>query len=178
MYTGTRPGVSPAIRAEKGWRGTPGACSQVFCHSIRCMLYAFISTETCSLYHRQNHNHHNNTTTKQQLQQQQAQTGCALTFFAQLTESSWTETSWRELRSEGESGGCVRGIVTSSRPSAWPLPRIRTTQLYGDRRWQGPGGGNEQYYRAKFRNIPPPRRHALSTFPLDRRRCACRLVAA
>ena len=42
--------------------GTPGACSQVFCHPIRCMRYAFISTETCSLYHRQNHNHHNQPT--------------------------------------------------------------------------------------------------------------------
>ena len=26
-----------------------------------------------------------------------------------------------------------------SRPSAWPLPRTRTTQLHGDRRRQGPG---------------------------------------
>ena len=41
--------------------------------------------------------------------------------------------------SDAESGGCVRGIVTNSRPSAWPLPRSRTTQLYGDRRRQGPG---------------------------------------
>ena len=49
------------------------------------------------------------------------------------------------------------GGMSSSR-SPWPLPRIRTTQLHGDRRWQGPGGGNEQYYTAKFRNIPPPRR--------------------
>ena len=38
MYTGARPGVSPAIRAGKGVVGTPGACSQVFCHPIRCML--------------------------------------------------------------------------------------------------------------------------------------------
>ena len=38
--------------------GTPGACSQAFCHPIRCMRHAFISTETCSLYHRQNHHHH------------------------------------------------------------------------------------------------------------------------
>ena len=30
--------------------GTPGACSQVFCHPIRCMRCAFISTETCSLH--------------------------------------------------------------------------------------------------------------------------------
>ena len=32
VYTGTRPGVSPAIRAGEGVAGTPGACSQVFCH--------------------------------------------------------------------------------------------------------------------------------------------------
>ena len=38
VYTGTRPGLTPAIRAGKGVAGTPGACSQVFCHPIRCML--------------------------------------------------------------------------------------------------------------------------------------------
>ena len=47
---------------------------------------------------------------------------------------------------------------TSSSRSPRPLPRTRTTQLHGDRRWQGPVGGNEQYYTAKFQNIPLPRR--------------------
>ena len=32
VYTGTRPGVPPAIRVGKGVAGTPGVCSQVFCH--------------------------------------------------------------------------------------------------------------------------------------------------
>ena len=31
------------------------------------------------------------------------------------------------------------------------------------RLWRGPGSGNEQYYTAKFRNIPPPRRLVPST---------------
>ena len=35
VYTGTRPGVSPAIRAGKGWRGRR---ELAFCHPIRCML--------------------------------------------------------------------------------------------------------------------------------------------
>ena len=48
MYTGTRPGVSPRHQGGEGVAGTPGACSQVFCHPIRCMRSAFISTETCS----------------------------------------------------------------------------------------------------------------------------------
>ena len=38
VYTDTRPGVTPAIRAGNGVAGTPGACSHVFCHPIRCML--------------------------------------------------------------------------------------------------------------------------------------------
>ena len=37
MYTGTLPGVSPAIRAGKGWRGRRELAPQVFCHPIRCM---------------------------------------------------------------------------------------------------------------------------------------------
>ena len=32
VYTGTRPGVSPRHQGGEGVAGTPGACSQVFCH--------------------------------------------------------------------------------------------------------------------------------------------------
>ena len=49
--------------------GTPGACSQVFCHPIRCISLAHIDRDMChtrSLYHHHhnhnhnhNHNHHN-----------------------------------------------------------------------------------------------------------------------
>ena len=59
----------------------------------------------------------------------------------------------------------LAGISSSRLPR--PLPRIRTTQLHGDRRWQGPGGGNEQYYTATFPSIPPPRRQAPEYFSLD-----------
>ena len=37
MYTGTRPGF-PRHQGGEGVAGTPGACSQVFCHPIRCMF--------------------------------------------------------------------------------------------------------------------------------------------
>ena len=40
----------PRHQGGEGVAGTPGACSQVFCHPIRCMRCAFISTETCSLH--------------------------------------------------------------------------------------------------------------------------------
>ena len=71
-----------------------------------------------------------------------------------------------ESAAQRESGGCVRGKDTNSRPSAWPLPRKRTTRLYGDR-WQGPGGGNDQYYTATFRSIPSPGGRHPSTLPWD-----------
>ena len=37
----------PRHQGGEGVAGTPGACSQAFCHPIRCMRCAFISTETC-----------------------------------------------------------------------------------------------------------------------------------
>ena len=40
----------PRHQGGEGVAGTPGACSQVFCHPIRCMRCAFLSTETCSLH--------------------------------------------------------------------------------------------------------------------------------
>ena len=36
VYTGTRPGF-PRHQGGEGVAGTPGACSQVFCHPIRCI---------------------------------------------------------------------------------------------------------------------------------------------
>ena len=40
VYTGTRPGF-PRHQGGEGVAGTPGACSQVFCHSIRCISGAW-----------------------------------------------------------------------------------------------------------------------------------------
>ena len=37
VYTGTRPGFPRHLGGE-GVAGTPGACSQVFCHPIRCIV--------------------------------------------------------------------------------------------------------------------------------------------
>ena len=83
--------------------------------------------------HPPTHHHHHH---------HKAQTGCAL-LFCVGNRCAWLILAGDHLRvvspSDAESGGCVRGIVTNSRPSAWPLPRSRTTQLYGDRRRQGPG---------------------------------------
>ena len=40
VYTGTRPGF-PRHQGGEGVAGTPGACSQVFCHSFRCISGAW-----------------------------------------------------------------------------------------------------------------------------------------
>ena len=79
--------------------------------------------------------------------------------------SRWTSVGSpsQELPSGEEGDDCVLlGGMSSSR-SPRPLPRSPTTQLHGDRLWQGPGGGNELHYTAKFRNIPPTRRLVPST---------------
>ena len=49
----------PRHQGGEGVAGTPGACSQVFCHPIRCISLAHIDRDMChtrSLYH--NHHHH------------------------------------------------------------------------------------------------------------------------
>ena len=48
--------------------------------------------------------------------------------------------------------------------------RTRTSQLYGDSRWRGPGG-NEQHYKVTFWSFPPPKRQELSTSPLTSKMC-------
>ena len=57
VYTGTRPGLTPAIRAGKWWRGRRESDSQVFCHPIRCM-HRRLWTNILVVYHRPHHNHH------------------------------------------------------------------------------------------------------------------------
>ena len=73
-----------------------------------------------------------------------------------------------ELLGAAESGGCARGYVTSSNPSAWPWLRCCTTRttrctpstaLHGARtatRARGGGESDEKKYTAKFRKTPPP----------------------
>ena len=61
---------------------------------------------------------------------------CCVTFVARWTLAG---SPGLELPSVGEGDDCVLlGGMSSSR-SPTPLPRTRTTQLHGDRRWQGPG---------------------------------------
>ena len=50
VYTGTRPGVSPAIRAGKGWRGRRELAPRRSATRISCMRWR-ISTETCVIHH-------------------------------------------------------------------------------------------------------------------------------
>ena len=89
----------------------------------------------------------------------------ACPFFLFASPVKWTPAGSpvQELLSVGEGDDCVLlGGMSRSR-SPRPLPRTPTTQLHGDRLWQGPGGGNELHYTAKIRNIPPPRRLVPST---------------
>ena len=44
--------------------GTPGACSQVFCHPIRCMLMRSYRQRHVRCNHRPYHNHHNHHTSR------------------------------------------------------------------------------------------------------------------
>ena len=57
VYTGTRPGVTPPSGRGRGGGDTgsllPGVLPPNSVHA-----HAFISTETCSLYHRPYHHHH------------------------------------------------------------------------------------------------------------------------
>ena len=58
VYTGTRPGLSPAIMAGKGWRGRRELALRCSATRIRCMhrrLWIYIVV----VYHRPNHHHHN-----------------------------------------------------------------------------------------------------------------------
>ena len=77
----------------------------------------------------------------------------------------------REQRGDAASAGCGRtGGMSSSRcKCSWP--RTNTRPPHGDRAGPGAGGGNEQYYTATCRSIPPPRRQALSTFPWTSKMC-------
>ena len=55
VYTGTRPWLTPAIRAAKV-AGTPGACSQVFCHQLAARRNE--PGQTRRFLNHLNHHHH------------------------------------------------------------------------------------------------------------------------
>ena len=50
--------ADPRHQGGEGVAGTPGACSQVFCHPIRCMLRCGLSTEIFHILSGPHHNHH------------------------------------------------------------------------------------------------------------------------
>ena len=67
VYTGKRPGVAPAIRAGKGWRGRRELAPRCSATQIGCISLAHIDRDMCHTsrpYHHQrnhhNHHHHNN----------------------------------------------------------------------------------------------------------------------
>ena len=147
--------------------GTPGACSQVFFHPIRCMLYAFISTETFSPYHRQNHHHH------------QAQTGLCDRFCCaspRMDESSGQPMSAAQrrrqrrlrsmLRHEQQSIRMARTRCTLStalhgaRPQPPGPERERSTsstKAYGHRTDLSRGRGRNLSRRCPSRRVRQPR---------------------
>ena len=49
--------ADPRHQGGEGVAGTPGACSQVFCHPIRCISLAYMDRHIRQT-HRQNHHHH------------------------------------------------------------------------------------------------------------------------
>ena len=51
--------------------------------------------------------------------------------------------------------------------SPWPLPRTTTTQLLGDRRWQGPGRRSDEMNNAIGQKTPPPRAASTVYFSVD-----------
>ena len=65
----------------------------------------------------------------------------------------------------------VRGTDTNSRPSAWPLPRTRTTQLHGGQTVARAGRWERAVLHGHVPEHPTPRRQVLSTFPLKSKMC-------
>ena len=69
MYTGTRPGVSPAIRAGKGWRGRRELAPRCSATRISCISLAHIDRDMCHtrspyhLHHTSHITHHASRTT-------------------------------------------------------------------------------------------------------------------
>ena len=55
----------------------------------------------------------------------------------------------------------------SGYPSQWPLPRSCTTQLHGDRRWQGPGGGARDVLYGRVPEDALPKAAGARYFAMD-----------
>ena len=58
MYTGTRPGLTPAIRAEKGWRGRRELAPRRSATQIRCMHRRRVWRDTRRTQGPNHHHHH------------------------------------------------------------------------------------------------------------------------
>ena len=73
VYTGTRPGVSPAIRAGKGWRGRwelAPRCSATLINSARMwQVWRNTLVKSRGPYHHHHHHHHQSTNTQGRSQQ-------------------------------------------------------------------------------------------------------------
>ena len=149
MYTGTRPGVSPAIWAGKGWRGRRELAPRCSATQLGASRWR-ISTETCVI-----HEACTTTTTTTRLRQV-----CANFVF--LCCTMMADPSGRPLSSgvagDEESDGSAPCCGMSGWPSPWPWPSFRTIPQV-DRVW-----GHVQNYTAKVRKPPTPRRcHSVQT---------------
>ena len=66
VYTGTRPGVSPAIRAGKGWRGHRELAPRCSATQLGACSCVHIDRDMCAIlgpYHHHHHHHHHHHST-------------------------------------------------------------------------------------------------------------------
>ena len=119
MYTGTRPGVSPAIRAGKGWRGRRELAPRCSATQLGASRWR-ISTETCVI-------HEACTTTTTRLRQV-----CELWSFLCVAISWLIQAgSLRELLGVDVSGGCARcfvALAAALHHSAGPVGKVEMQQ--------------------------------------------------
>ena len=105
----------------------------------------------------------------QQTQQQASDSSvptlfCCVTFVARWTLAG---SPSQELPSDVEGADCVLlGGMSSSR-SPRPLPRTPTTQLHGDRRWQGPGRWVRDEVHGQVPEHPTPQAAGAQHFAMD-----------
>ena len=64
VYTGTRPGVTPAIRAGKGWRGRRELAPRCSATQLGARVRVAGQTPSCNTkVHHHHHHHHHHTIT-------------------------------------------------------------------------------------------------------------------
>ena len=85
LCTGTGSGFDPRHQGGEGVAGTPGACSQAFCHPIGCMLVMvyrqrssiYTQVRTTTTTNNNNNNNHSNSNSN-------SNSGCVLSWLLVL----------------------------------------------------------------------------------------------